>query len=383
MSTRALMLMVLLLAGCATGPAPIRTVEPGGAPRPAPRPSAGGPGTAGPPAAPSAQAPGARRGGGFYLDDGPGQGAPTDPDSVPDAVPRLEPVNPRNSRPYVVFERQYVPMTRLEPFRERGVASWYGRRYHGQSTASGEPYDMHAMTAAHTILPIPSYARVTNLANGRSVVVRVNDRGPFLHGRVIDLSWTAAARLGYVQAGSAEVEVELIHDPASFRAAAPMASAAPAVVPPPAPMPAPVAAPASPPAPPAAAVRSAAEPPARLSIETLIVQAGGASAAALVATPSAAASAGAITSATAATAVVTPGIWLQLGAFSQQERALAARERAAAVLGVSPAQMPLQPAGAIWRVLAGPYTSRGDAVSAGERLRQGTDLQPIPITVGP
>ena len=304
MSARALMLVLLLLAGCATGPAPIRTVEPGGAARPAPRPSTGAAGSA---AAPAPQAPDARRGGGFYLDDGPGQGAPTDPDSVPDAVPRLEPVNPRNSRPYVVFERQYVPMTRLEPFRERGVASWYGRRYHGQSTASGEPYDMHAMTAAHTILPIPSYARVTNLANGRSVVVRVNDRGPFLHGRVIDLSWTAAARLGYVQAGSAEVEVELIHDPESFRAApprpAPMASASPAV-PPPAPMPAPVAAPPSAPspAPPAASVRSAAEPPARLSIETLIVQTGGASAAALVAAPATVATTGAAAAATTSAA---------------------------------------------------------------------------------
>ena len=114
MSARVLMLAVLLLAGCATGPAPIRTVEPGGGARPTPRPSAGAPGA---PVAPSAPAPGARRGGGFYLDDGPGQGAPADPDSVPDAVPRLEPVNPRNSRPYVVFERQYVPMTRPEPFR--------------------------------------------------------------------------------------------------------------------------------------------------------------------------------------------------------------------------------------------------------------------------
>jgi rare lipoprotein A len=408
MSARVLMLAVLLLAGCATGPAPIRTVEPGGAARPTPRPSAGAPGAPVTPVAPSAPAPGARRGGGFYLDDGPGQGAPADPDSVPDAVPRLEPVNPRNSRPYVVFERQYVPMTRLEPFRERGIASWYGRRYHGQSTSSGEPYDMHAMTAAHTILPIPSYARVTHLASGRSVVVRINDRGPFLHGRVIDLSWTAAARLGYVQAGSAEVEVELIHDPEAFRAAgprpAPAASLPPAGVTP-APMPAPVAAspsPSSPSSPPVAPVQPAAQTPARLTIETLIVQTGGASATAMLAAPAAPTPAPAAPTpapgtasgtapppaptpapGTAASVTVAPGIWLQLGAFSQQERALAARERAASLLGLPPVQLPLQPAGALWRVLAGPYASRGDAVSAAERLRQGTDLQPIPITVGP
>ena len=255
------------------------------------------------------------------------------------------------------------------------------------------------MTAAHTILPIPSYARVTHLANGRSVVVRINDRGPFLHGRVIDLSWTAAARLGYVQAGSAEVEVELIHDPEAFRAAgprpAPAASLPPAgVMPAPMPMPAPVAAspsPSSPSSPPVAPVQPAAQTPARLTIETLIVQTGGASATAMLAAPAAATpapgtapgSAPTPAPGTAASATVAPGIWLQLGAFSQQERALSARERAASLLGLPPVQLPLQPAGALWRVLAGPYASRGDAVSAAERLRQGTDLQPIPITVGP
>ena len=129
-------------------------------------------------------------------------------------------------------------MSQLEPFRERGMASWYGRRYHGQPTASGEPYDMYAMTAAHPTLPIPSYARVTNVANGRSVVVRVNDRGPFLQNRVIDLSYTAAAKLGYVEAGSAEVEVDLITQfdgatktLASADAASRGAAAAPAAAP--------------------------------------------------------------------------------------------------------------------------------------------------------
>jgi rare lipoprotein A len=95
-----------------------------------------------------------------------------------------------------------VPLRELKPYKGRGIGSWYGRRYHGQKTSSGEIYDMYAMTAAHPILPIPSYVRVTNPANGKSVVVRINDRGPFHAGREIDLSWTAAYRLGYTGQGS-------------------------------------------------------------------------------------------------------------------------------------------------------------------------------------
>ena len=103
-----------------------------------------------------------------------------------------------------------MPATSLRPYHERGVASWYGRKFHGQKTSSGETYDMYAMTAAHPTLPLPSYARVTNVATGKSVVVRVNDRGPFLHDRVIDLSYAAAHRIGIAQKGSGEVEVEAI-----------------------------------------------------------------------------------------------------------------------------------------------------------------------------
>ena len=155
----------------------------------------------------SPQPSGAARPGGYYLDDGPGANPPPNLDAIPDAVPRLEPLHRFANRPYSVLGRDYVPATELRPYRERGTASWYGRKFHAQKTSIGEPYDMYAMTAAHPTLPLPSYARVTNLANGRSVVVRVNDRGPFLHGRVIDLSYTAAARLGYVNQGSAQVEV--------------------------------------------------------------------------------------------------------------------------------------------------------------------------------
>ena len=102
-------------------------------------------------------------------------------------------------------------MTERKPYKKQGVASWYGQRFHGKPTSTGETYDMYQMTAAHPTLPLPSYARVTRLDNGRSVVVRVNDRGPFLRGRLIDLSYLAASKLGYVGQGHAEVEVELLN----------------------------------------------------------------------------------------------------------------------------------------------------------------------------
>ncbi len=151
------------------------------------------------PAEKSAEAP---RRGGYYLDDGPGDSPPPNLDAIPDAEPRVEPLHRYANKPYTVFGQEYVPDQKLKPYKKRGVGSWYGRRFHGQKTSSGEPYDMYAMTAAHPTLPIPSYVRVTSLANGRSVVVRVNDRGPFLAGRIIDLSYAAAHRLGYATKGS-------------------------------------------------------------------------------------------------------------------------------------------------------------------------------------
>jgi len=148
--------------------------------------------------------------GGYYKDDGPHERPPANLDRVADAVPRSEPLHRFANRPYQALGKQYVPMTSLQPFRQRGLASWYGKRYHGQKTSSGEVYDMYQMTAAHPTLPIPSYARVTSTKNGKSVVVRINDRGPFRSGRVIDLSYVAAHKLGYIQAGEAMVEVESI-----------------------------------------------------------------------------------------------------------------------------------------------------------------------------
>jgi len=148
--------------------------------------------------------------GGYYKDDGPGEKAPPNLAELPDAQPKAEPLHRYANRPYKVFGTDYVPLARVQPFRQRGVASWYGKRFHGQKTASGELYDMYAMTAAHPTLPIPSYVRVTHLGNGRNIVVRVNDRGPFHSARIIDLSYAAAYKLGYIQAGSAQVEVESI-----------------------------------------------------------------------------------------------------------------------------------------------------------------------------
>ena len=148
--------------------------------------------------------------GGYYLDDGPGPNPPANLDTVAEPTPKVEPINKYTSRPYAVLGHAYTPYTRLTPYKARGVASWYGKRYHGQKTSSGEVYDMYAMTAAHTILPLPSYARVTNVATGMSVVVRVNDRGPFHEDRLIDLSYIAAQRLGLLGRGSGIVEVEAI-----------------------------------------------------------------------------------------------------------------------------------------------------------------------------
>jgi rare lipoprotein A len=153
------------------------------------------------------------RPGGFYQNDGPPDRAPAEILRTPDAVPRIDPFHRFANRPYTALGRSYTPMTEDKPFRQRGLASWYGRQFHGNRTSSGEIYDMFAMTAAHPTLPIPSYVRVRHLASGASVIVRVNDRGPFKPDRVIDLSYAAAVRLGYVAAGTAEVEVvRLTHD---------------------------------------------------------------------------------------------------------------------------------------------------------------------------
>jgi rare lipoprotein A len=155
-------------------------------------------------------APSGKRGGGYYLDDGPGDTIPPDLERIPNAQPINEPPHRFANKPYNVFGLDYQPLPANKPYQARGIASWYGRKFHGQKTSSGERYDMYGMTAAHPTLPIPSYVRVTNPANGKSVVVRVNDRGPFHSKRIIDLSYTAAWKLDYIKQGSTLVEVERV-----------------------------------------------------------------------------------------------------------------------------------------------------------------------------
>jgi len=155
--------------------------------------------------------------GGYYEDDGPQKNVKVDISKIPDATPRWEAVDPSRSRPYTVLGNKYYPMAEARNYREIGVASWYGRKFHGRRTALGERYDMNAMTAAHKTLPLPSYVQVRNLKNNRTVVVRVNDRGPFLHKRLIDLSYAAAYKLDMLGAGTSEVEVTALtpgRDPA-------------------------------------------------------------------------------------------------------------------------------------------------------------------------
>jgi rare lipoprotein A len=133
---------------------------------------------------------------------------PIDPGSIPDAVPKIEPRSAKGNPPfYTVLGKRYFVLANPDGYLERGVASWYGPGFHAKSTSNGERYDMYAMTAAHTTLPLPAYVQVTNLKNGRRVTVRVNDRGPFKDGRIIDLSYSAAAKLGMLREGTAFVEV--------------------------------------------------------------------------------------------------------------------------------------------------------------------------------
>ncbi len=162
------------------------------------------------------------KGGGYYKDDGPGANPPANLGAVPDAIPKWEPLHRHANDKYRVMGKDYVPISADKAYKTKGLASWYGRKFHGKATSSGEPYDMYAMSAAHTTLPLPSYAKVTNLDTGKSIVVRVNDRGPFHDGRIIDLSYTAAYKLDILK-GVTPVEVEVVLPetaPSSFAAQA-------------------------------------------------------------------------------------------------------------------------------------------------------------------
>lgn len=145
--------------------------------------------------------------------------------SIPNAVPKREPHSKYgNPKSYVVFGKRYHPLSSSKGFTQRGIASWYGTKFHGKRTSSGEPYDMFAMTAAHKTLPLPTYVEVTNLDNGRKVIVKVNDRGPFVSGRIIDLSHTAARKLNIIDSGTGRVKIKAI-DPGQYRSQKPTQSA--------------------------------------------------------------------------------------------------------------------------------------------------------------
>lgn len=155
----------------------------------------------------------------YFDNDGPGEVPPEQLQATPEPTPRDEPLAGFANRNYVVFGRAYTPETGRRLRREEGIASWYGRKFHGRKTATGEKYDMYAMTAAHPTLPLPSFVRVTNLETQKTIVVRVNDRGPFLRNRIIDLSYAAAAKLGFARKGSARVAIETIMLPTAIASA--------------------------------------------------------------------------------------------------------------------------------------------------------------------
>ena len=213
----------LLLAACG-GSQPVKPTpsSPQTSKQPSTEPTAGAPYISSPPVSPPASS--AIKPGGYYLDDGPGENPPQNIDGINSAMPKNEPYLKRANKPYKALGSTYRPMTSWQPYKARGVASWYGKRFHGKKTASGEVYDMYSMSAAHTTLPLPSYVKVTNPANGRSVIVRLNDRGPFKSNRLIDLSYAAAYKLRFISNGSTLVDIEAIN-PNNSASNAPAATA--------------------------------------------------------------------------------------------------------------------------------------------------------------
>ena len=343
----------LLLAACGTQPprpgADIPPARDSAAAKPADRPAQ------------------TAKSGGYYLDDGPDENPPANLDAVPDAEPKPEPLHRYANNPYTVFGRDYVPDQKLKPYKKRGTASWYGRRFHGQNTSSGERYDMYAVTAAHPTLPIPSYARVTNIANGKSVVVRVNDRGPFHSGRIIDLSYTAAYKLGYVKNGSTRVEVEtILPDQPRLAAAKPdkswgkpgklsvaaantasKAAGKPVVS-------APSLLAAGPPPP-------SSKPPgaeARDPIEELALADEQQSRPAVLPTVSDAS-----------------GLFLQLAAFSSNDNAESFRSHLLKELNWLGEKILIHPKDGTFRLYLGPYRSQQDATRIADRIRESLDLK--------
>lgn len=276
--------------------------------------------------------------GGYYLDDGPGANPPPNLDAIADAIPRNEPLHRGANKPYVVFGKTYVPNVAADAFKQQGIASWYGRKFHGQKTSTGEIYDMYAMTAAHPTLPLPSYVRVTNPANHKSVVVRVNDRGPFHPDRIIDLSFAAANRLDIARRGSGRVVLERVFADANRPAEVVVATTATA------PMPAPIATPTP-------ATPTPATPPI----------------------------ASAMTSIAAATPITadTGELFLQLGAFSSMENAEIFRARMSRELDWHREPILLSQKDGLFRVRLGPFKTRIEAEAIQAQVKTSHDFLPV------
>jgi len=291
-----------------------------------------------------------KRGGGYYKDDGPGDEIPDNLDEIPDAQPQLEPLHRFANRPYVVLGKAYEPQTTLRPHQERGVASWYGKKFHGQKTSIGEPYDMFAMTAAHPTLAIPSYARVTNVNNGKSVVVRVTDRGPFHADRVIDLSYAAAHRLGYVDSGSTLVNVESILPEGATTMSYAQVMSTPALG------------------------KTIGDSGEHDRIALLVTKLGLDKSAPL---PSAQEP---VPSTASVAAPGAPGqargVFLQLGAFASAENAESLRSHLLRELDWLNENVMVQAAGGMHRVHLGPYSTRSDAERVAERIRLALGYKP-------
>ena len=257
------------------------------------------------------------------------------------------------NRPYVVLGKSYTPDTALRPLRQRGIGSWYGKKFHGQNTSIGEPYDMFAMTAAHPTLAIPSYVRVTSVASGKSVVVRVTDRGPFHADRIIDLSYAAAYRLGYINNGSTEVEVETIVPDASGT------TLTYAQVKPPTPQP-------------AAPVAQNPAPEAAAAPDEIAVLA--AKLASVEDTPPP------TPLQKEAQKELQKGVFLQLGAFASADNAESLRLHLLRELDWLTEAIEVNGAGGVHRVHLGPYASRADAEKVAERIRLALGYKPTFVT---
>ena len=282
-----------------------------------------------------------KKGGGFYKDDGPADDIPDGLDDILDAEPKWEPLHKPATKPYVVLGKEYIPNTAVKPYKTRGIASWYGKKFHGQKTSIGEPYDMFAMTAAHPTLALPSYVRVTGVQSGKTVIVRITDRGPFHADRVIDLSYTAAYKLGLINGGSGMVEVEAIIPGEAAGTAYAQATPTP---------------------PPVVRVKPAERDEIELLAQRMALEERPVQTAAMAGMSS--------------DSGIAKGFYLQLGAFSNAENAETLKNHLARELDWLAEPMRIQPGGSIHRLQLGPYASRADADRVAERIRLALGYKP-------